>query len=480
MKKAACYIRVSTDDQLEYSPDAQLREIKKYAANHDMQLDENFIFMDEGISGRKTRNRTAFNTMIGTAKITPKPFDVILLWKFSRFARNREDAIVYKSMLRKLDIEVISITESIGDDKMSILVEAMIEAMDEYYSINLGEEVIRGMTQKALTGGVQTAPPLGYDKPPDSSCFVINPQEAEYIKLIFHDFLENDLSLLGITRKLNTMGARTKHGNLIDTRQVEYILNNPVYKGCLRWTPERTVANRIFDSPHTIIRRGEHQPIIDEFTWEQARQKYLLSKAQRKKYDKPAAAKKHWLSGILHCGSCGARLTYNAARRAFQCYKYSKGLCQTSCYISAQQIESKLLEALADTLQFSRQYKRIATKSATSIPTSNLTREIQICEKMLQKAKTAYLAGIDTLEEYAAEKAAINERLRLLRQQAEQQEQEQNQQPPSPLNASAQTFIDIFQSDTPITAKQNALQAIITDITCTRNPEKKIIIRFRV
>ena len=132
MKKAACYIRVSTDDQLEYSPDAQLREIKKYAANHDMQLDENFIFMDEGISGRKTRNRTAFNTMIGTAKITPKPFDVILLWKFSRFARNREDAIVYKSMLRKLDIEVISITESIGDDKMSILVEAMIEAMDEY------------------------------------------------------------------------------------------------------------------------------------------------------------------------------------------------------------------------------------------------------------------------------------------------------------------------------------------------------------
>ena len=66
--------------------------------------------------------------MIGTAKLKPKPFDAILLWKFSRFARNREDSIVYKSMLRKLGIDVISISENVGDDKMSVLIEAMIEA----------------------------------------------------------------------------------------------------------------------------------------------------------------------------------------------------------------------------------------------------------------------------------------------------------------------------------------------------------------
>ena len=78
---------------------------------------------------------------------------MILLWKFSRFARNREDAIVYKSMLRKqLGIEVVSISENVGDDKMSVLIEAMIEAMDEYYSINLAEEVKRGMTEKVSRG----------------------------------------------------------------------------------------------------------------------------------------------------------------------------------------------------------------------------------------------------------------------------------------------------------------------------------------
>lgn len=67
---------------------------------------------------------------------------------------NREDSIVYKSMLRReLGIDVVSISEPIGDDKMSILFEAMIEAMDEYYSINLAEEVRRGMTQRAKEGG---------------------------------------------------------------------------------------------------------------------------------------------------------------------------------------------------------------------------------------------------------------------------------------------------------------------------------------
>lgn len=478
MKTAACYIRVSTDDQLEYSPDAQLREIKKYAANHDILLKDNFIFTDEGISGRKTENRSAFNTMIGVAKTKPKPFDVILLWKFSRFARNREDAIVYKSMLRKLDIEVISITESIGDDKMSILVEAMIEAMDEYYSINLGEEVIRGMTQKALTGGVQTAPPLGYDKPPNSPCFVVNPSEAEYIRLIFHDYLHSNLSLLGIARKLNALGARTKRGNSIDARQVEYILNNPVYKGCLRWTPEKTVAKRIFDSPHTIIRRGEHQPIIDEKIWEQAQRKYRQAKAERPKYAKPSENKKHWLSGFLYCGSCGARLTYCSARGAFQCHKYSKGLCQTSCYISAAEIEKQLFAALYQLLQFNLQYQASAPKPEPTHQEPQIFKEIQSCEKMLQKAKAAYLAGIDTLEEYAAEKADLTRRLRLLRQALPQNQTPQ--QPSAPAKATAKYFLELLQSDTASTAKHNALKAILQDITCTKQPHKKLIIRFRI
>ena len=102
MKVAAAYIRVSTDDQLEYSPDSQLSQIRRYAKNNDFVLPEEYIFVEEeGRSGRNSAKRPEFMRMIATAKKNPKPFDAILVWKFSRFARNRQDSIVYKSMLRK-------------------------------------------------------------------------------------------------------------------------------------------------------------------------------------------------------------------------------------------------------------------------------------------------------------------------------------------------------------------------------------------
>ena len=134
MRTAAAYIRVSTDGQLEYSPDSQLKVIRDYAQKHDFLLPEAYIFREEeGISGKEAKKRPAFMRMIGIAKQKPKPFDCIILWKFSRFARSRRDSIVYKTMLRKqLGIDVVSVTEQLGDDKLSLLLEAVIEAMDEY------------------------------------------------------------------------------------------------------------------------------------------------------------------------------------------------------------------------------------------------------------------------------------------------------------------------------------------------------------
>jgi len=101
LSTAAAYIRVSTEDQMEFSPDSQRRRIEEYADRNRIKLLEQYIFIDEGISGRSADNRPAFLNMIRTAGQTPKPFDQILLWKFSRFARNRQDSIFYKSMLRR-------------------------------------------------------------------------------------------------------------------------------------------------------------------------------------------------------------------------------------------------------------------------------------------------------------------------------------------------------------------------------------------
>ena len=164
MRTAAAYIRVSTDDQLEYSPDSQLLQIRRYAKDNGFLLPQQWVFVEEeGRSGRQSSKRPEFLRMIAAAKQSPKPFDAILVWKYSRFARSRQDSIVYKSMLRKeLGIDVISVSEYLGDDKMAIITEAIIEAMDEFYSVNLAEEVTRGMAEKARRGQPLTYAPFGY------------------------------------------------------------------------------------------------------------------------------------------------------------------------------------------------------------------------------------------------------------------------------------------------------------------------------
>lgn len=307
IKRAAAYIRVSTEEQVEYSPDAQLAEIQKYAAAHGFVVPENFVFIDEGISGKETAKRRGFKYMIGTAKQKPKPFDAILLWKFSRFARNREDSIVYKSMLRReLGIEVISITEPLTDDKMSILMEAMIEAMDEYYSINLAEEVRRGMTEKARRGGLQAPPSFGYAVKENQ--LVPIPEEAALVRAMFERFLSGE-GLFPIAKWLNELGIRTHRGNPFENRTVEYILRNPVYVGKLRWNPSGR-TRRDFDNANIILADAGHEPILPIAVWETAQCRMAELKALRRVHGRPQTEHKDWISGLVRCADCGCTLVF--------------------------------------------------------------------------------------------------------------------------------------------------------------------------
>ena len=134
MKIGAAYIRVSTDDQLELSPDSQLKKIKEYAKANDIVLSDEYIFReDEGRSGRHAKRRPAFQKMIGMSKDPSHPFDVIIVWKYSRFARNQEESIVYKSMLRsKCNVDVVSVSEPLVEGPFGSLIERIIEWVDEY------------------------------------------------------------------------------------------------------------------------------------------------------------------------------------------------------------------------------------------------------------------------------------------------------------------------------------------------------------
>ena len=154
------YIRVSTHDQEELSPDSQERLIREYARANNIVLLH--IFIDPGISGRKADKRPQFKEMIANAKSKEHPVDVIIVWRFSRFARNQEESIVYKSLLKRIHVDVVSLSEPLIPGPFGKLIERIIEWMDEYYSIRLSEDVKRGMTENAYRGKYQTTAPFGY------------------------------------------------------------------------------------------------------------------------------------------------------------------------------------------------------------------------------------------------------------------------------------------------------------------------------
>lgn len=412
LKVAAAYIRVSTDEQIEYSPDSQLKNIRNYAKAHGYILPDEYIFIDEGISGKNTKKRPAFNRMIGTAKLKPKPFDAILLWKFSRFARNREDSIVYKSMLRKqLGIDVVSISESVGDDKMSIIFEAMIEAMDEYYSINLAEEVKRGMLERVTRGEAVSIAPFGY-KMIDKK-LVIDPETAPIVKMIFSEFIAGD-NKTHLARKLNSMGIKTNRGNDWDNRGIEYILNNPVYAGKIRWTPTGK-AKRDYNSTDTMIVDGSHEPIISLEDFEKAKSRISEATKTHKKYSRHTPCD-FMLRGMLRCSSCGSTLVMSSNKSYLQCHQYSRGKCQVSHSISISKINKMVIEAIEASFETG-----IFTLNIKNKPVEdngiNYSELISKEQSKLKRAKEAYEAGVYNLTEYSESKKAIQERIDLLKKQ---------------------------------------------------------------
>ena len=155
---------VSLVGQINLSIAAQLKQLREYAARngHVVVLE----FVDEAESGR-TAYRPRFREMISMARQTTKPFELILVYKYSRFARSREDSIVYKALLKKNGIQLISITEPVDDTAMGRLMQSIIECIDEFYSENLGEEVTQGHEGKCFQGFLsfqQTTLRLSKDK----------------------------------------------------------------------------------------------------------------------------------------------------------------------------------------------------------------------------------------------------------------------------------------------------------------------------
>jgi site-specific DNA recombinase len=355
--KVALYARVSSEKQAEkdLSIPAQLKGMTDYALKKGWEISREFV--DEAKSAR-TANRPQFQEMIATAKQKDKPFTAILVWKLSRFARNREDSIIYKSLLRKIGVEVISINEVIEDSPSGKLFEGMIEVMDEFYSANLSQDTIRGMKENArrgfLNGG---AIPYGYikikvkDESNQRSRLDLDETHAPTVKKMF------DLCLQGfgakeISKKLNAEGHRTRQGKKLETNAIHYILRNETYTGTL-------IFNRAHKNSVKAVERSEdetirienvHPAIIDKKTFMLAQ--LLIEKRSPKTIHPRTLTSNYIFSGFLFCPECGSNMVGASAKGGrffyYACRNHmrrgTEGCNQKS--VNKQKFETMILDTL--------------------------------------------------------------------------------------------------------------------------------------
>jgi DNA invertase Pin-like site-specific DNA recombinase len=421
LKLGAAYIRVSDERQDEYSPDSQLKRIREYAAKDGYQIPDEYVYYDDGISGRSTRGRDEFKRMISEAVSKDHPFDKLYVWKLSRFSRSMEDSIIYKSMLEKKGVKVVSVSEPISDDIYGKLMERFLEWDAQFYSERLSEEVKRGIAEKIARGEPIVPPPFGYIMK-DGIYYPDEENGAANIVPEVFELYASGMKLREIAVLLGNRGVRTKYGNPPDNRWIEYMLRNPCYIGKIRHCPDgsRPMSKRIYDHEKILVVDGHHEPLISLELWEKVQTMLDTQKMAYPKYARREQPIQYMLKGLVRCSSCGATLAMASTMsgksqiHTLQCCNYARGACHTSHSITMAKIEAAFMEGLQNSIDQKNFMISPDQKRKRTPDQINFDKLIAVEERRLERAKEAYLAEIDTLEQYKHNKEEISSRINAL------------------------------------------------------------------
>ena len=338
LTSAALYARVSSDRQdVDLSVAAQLRALRDYAKANGYVVAREYV--DEAESGR-VADRPQFRTMIDEGGRQNAPFQVILVWKFSRFTRKREHAVAFKSMLRRKGIRVVSITEHADDSPTGKLMEAIIESVDEFYSENLAQEVTRGMREAASRGFfLGPKAPFGYrrikvsDGAKERPTLQPDPTTAPIVREAFESSVRGS-GLKEICRSLNSRGVTNK-GRPWHKTGLHYLLTNEVYTGTAVWG-------------RTSKREQAADPVRVEGAWEPLISRELFDRVQQVLRDRAPAVQRparvgstFLLSGLLRCGICGKPYVGQGAKSG----QYAYYVCATLHRAGANTCQARYLNA---------------------------------------------------------------------------------------------------------------------------------------
>ena len=403
-KNGVIYARFSSHAQNEQSIEGQLRDCYAFAEREGITVVGEYI--DRAISG-KSDDRPDFQRMIADAK--KKAFQFVIVWKLDRFARNRYDSAIYKHKLKQAGVKLLSAMENIGDNPESIILEAVLEASAEYYSVDLAQKIKRGRHESAMKGKfIGGAAPIGYKK--SGETLILDEKIAPHIKWAFEEYAAGTPKK-DIIAGLNARGLRNKKGQPFGYTALQTAFRSEKYIGVLDQSGVR-IENAI-------------PALIDRETFEKV-QRNLDANARQGARHK--AEVEYLLSGKLFCGHCGKAMQgvsgtgkgggtwyyyMCAGRRKHECTKKHEKkdflewyvVEQTVLYVLSPARLHKIAEAVV--AEYDKEFGDDSVKQ-TEDRIAYLNREIEkLVDAALEMPKPDRKSVYDKIERIGAEKEEL-------------------------------------------------------------------------
>jgi len=396
---------------------------------------KNYVIVETYIDEAKTATtdkRPSFQQMIKDSE--NKTFDILLVHKLDRFARNRYDSAIYKRELKKNGVSVYSVLERLDDSPESIIMESVLDGFAEYYSKNLARETMKGMKETALqckhTGGKA---PLGYDVDPITRKLVINEYEAESVRIIF-DMYSKGYGYSPILEVLNAQGRKTKKGQAFLKNSLNSILTNPKYKGM--YVFNRSSAKSYAGTRNTHLYKDEEDiiaidggcpMIIPPEVYEKVQDRITYNKHHGAEH---VAKENYLLSGKVFCKECGKSMCGNARHGGRNKELYVTYRCPTKKYacsnkeINRDYLEEYVIMLLEKHIFNARALKKLSkgiviygNSDSTIKRQQQLQAQLSEIQEALKNVADAIQAGlistalITRLNELETEKAIIENKL---------------------------------------------------------------------
>ena len=427
-KKCYIYMRVSTAMQVDgYSLEAQKERLMKFAEFQEMEVVREYC--DAGKSGKSITGRPEFQRMLQDVSEERDGVAFILVFKLSRFGRNAADVLNSLQFIQDYGVNLICVEDGIDSSKDSgKLTITVLSAVAEIERENILVQTMEGRKQKAREGkwnGGQA--PFGYDLDSKNSTLVVNEEEAEIVRIIYDKFVHTDMGADAICNYLNQRGytkkkVRGHELNYFARGLIMKILDNPVYTGKIAYGKNVTEKvkgtrdeYRRVKTDDYLLADGLHEAIVDEETWEAAREK---RKRTGVKWNKTHSLEhEHILSGLLKCPVCGAGMAGTVRRRKnkksgeykddfyYRCQHRRKideeHFCDFKPSLNQNEINAEVEWFIRGMIADERFHEYIGERLQEKVDVSNLEEERDQLKGQLQQvvgAKNKLLVMLDALD----------------------------------------------------------------------------------